>query len=333
MTSQDRSASSLGGTGEWALLAALHRRLPQGEGVLLGPGDDAAVVAAPDGRVVVTVDVLVDGVHFRRDWAGADDIGARAVAASLADVAAMGARPTAVVVGLAAPADLDTAWTLRLADGMRDEAAVVGASRVGGDVTSASQLVVSVTALGDLEGRSPVTRAGARAGDLVAVAGRLGWAAAGLAVLRRGFGSPRALVEAYRRPHPPYAAGPAAADAGATSMCDVSDGLLSDAGHIARASGVRIDLWRDRFELAEPLQALAAAYQREVWPWVLGGGDDHALVATFPVGASLPEGFVVVGEVVPSGPAEGTGEEDRERVDVTVDGALPRESAGWQHFG
>ncbi len=284
-------------TGEFALIAALGRRLPQGEGVLLGPGDDAAVVAVPDGRVVATVDVLVEGVHFRTDWAAPEAIGRRAAAASLADVAAMGARPTALLVGLAAPRTTPTAWALRLGDGLRDEAALVGASVVGGDVTSADQIVVSVTALGDLDGRAPVTRGGARPGDAVAVCGRLGWAAAGLAVLRRGFGSPRSLVEAYRRPEPPYAAGVAAARAGATSLCDVSDGLVADLGHVADASGVEVDLDRSALPVGEPLVAVAAAYGVDPLEWVLTGGDDHALVATFPAGVVRPQGFVVVGVV------------------------------------
>ena len=151
--------------------------------------------------------------------------------------------------------------------------------------------------------------------------------AAGLAVLQRGFGSPRALVDAYRRPRPPYAAGPAAAQAGATSMCDVSDGLLSDLGHVARASQVDIDLHRERFEVAEPLQALAAAYQRKVWPWVLGGGEDHALVASFPTGTSLPDGFTVIGEVRAAQEREG-----RVTPTVTVDGRTVPGPAGHEHF-
>ncbi len=121
----------------------------------------------------------------------------------------MGAVPTALLVGLAAPADLPADWALSLADGLREECEPVGASVVGGDVVRSETLTLAVTALGSLEGREPVTRSGARPGDVVAVAGRLGWAAAGLAVLSRGFRSPRVLVEAHRRPSPPYAAGTA----------------------------------------------------------------------------------------------------------------------------
>jgi len=308
--------------GEFGLVAAIGRRLPQGDGVLVAPGDDAALVAAPDGRVLVTTDVLVEGVHFRTDWCSAHDVGRRAAAASLADVAAMGGTATALVVSLAMPPVTATAWVLRLADGLRDEAHRVGASVVGGDLARSDRLTVSVTALGDLAGRAPVLRSGAQPGDRVAVAGRLGWAAAGLAVLSRGFASPRVLVDAYRVPDPPYPAGPAAADAGATAMCDVSDGLLADLGHVARASGVDIDVDPDAFEVAEPLTAVASAYGTQPLRWVLAGGDDHALVATFPDDAVLPEGFVVVGRV---GPAT-------DDPVVTVAGAPWTLDAGHDHF-
>ena len=207
---------TVGDVGEFGVVAEVIARLPQGPEVLLGPGDDAAVLAVPDGRVVATTDVLVEGRHFRRDWSDAVDIGHKAVAQSLADIAAMGARATGLLVGLGVPADLPVQWTRDLADGMREECALVGASVIGGDVVRSDKVVISVTALGDLEGRAAVTRAGARAGDVVAVAGRLGWAAGGLAVLQRGFRMPRILVAAHRRPEPPYALGPLAALAGAT---------------------------------------------------------------------------------------------------------------------
>jgi thiamine-monophosphate kinase len=310
--------------GEFRLIASIARRLPAGPGVLVGSGDDAAVVSAPDGRVVVTTDVLVDRVHFRSDWCSAHEIGRRAAAASLSDVAAMGATATALVVALTAPAETETAWVLRLADGLRDEAALVGASVVGGDLARGDQLTVTVTALGDLAGRHPVTRSGARDGDLIAVAGRLGWAAAGLAVLSRGFASPRVLVQAYRVPEPPYAAGVAAAASGATAMCDVSDGLLADLGHIADASGVVVDIDSASLTVAEPLAAVGAAYGADPLGWVLTGGDDHALAATFPADAELPEGFVLVGSV--------HAPDDSVPASVTVDGSAWVGNGGHEHF-
>lgn len=309
-----RPGTTLADTGEWALLDALQRRLPPDPRVVIGPGDDAAVVPTSD-HVVLTVDVLVEGVHFRRDWAPAQDIGARAAAASLADVAAMGAQPTVLVVGLVAPGDVETSWVLRMADGLRDEAATANASVVGGDVSSGPLVMLSVTALGDLAGRPAVTRAGAMPGDVVALAGRLGWSAAGLAVLRRGFASPRALVGAYRRPTPPYEAGLAAAEAGATAMCDVSDGLVSDLQHVAVASGVMINVDTELIEVAEPVESLARAYGRDPWAWVLGGGEDHALVATFPSECELPRAFRRIGEVI--GPADSAEPGSRQ---VLVDG-------------
>ena len=259
MAEQRKPPATLGSTGEHAWLSRMPTLLPTMAGVELGVGDDAAVVLAPDGRTVVCTDILVEDHHFKTDWSEAADVGHRAAAANLADIAAMGARPTALLVGLAAPAELPIAWAEDLLKGIRDEAALVGASVVGGDLARNDRLVVAVTALGDLEGRAPITRAGAMPGDLVAVSGRLGWAQAGLAILRRGFRSPRVLVAAHRRPEVPYASGPIAALAGATSMIDVSDGLLADVGHLALASGVHIDLDPAALQPDAPLREVASA--------------------------------------------------------------------------
>ena len=312
------ATTTLADLGEFGLIAELSRRFAQGDHVLIGPGDDAAVVAVPTGRVVVSTDVLVDGRHFRRDWAEAEDVGHRVAAANLSDLNAMGGVATALTVGLAAPPDLPAAWALGLADGIAAEAALVGASVVGGDLTSADQVMVAVTVLGYVDGE-PVRRSGAQPGDVLALAGRQGWAAGGLAVLGRGFRSPRKLVDAYRRPEPPYAAGPQARMAGATAMIDVSDGLVADVGHLAAASGVAVDITTGAFELAEPLQAVGAALGADPMGFILGGGDDHALAATFPAGAALPEGWTVIGTV-----AEGEG--------VTVDGAAYEGPTGHTHF-
>ncbi|WP_433231668.1 thiamine-phosphate kinase [Micromonospora sp. CA-248260] len=305
--------------GEFGLIDRVTARLTYGASCLLGPGDDAAVVAAPDRRVVASTDVLVEGRHFRRDWSSARDVGHRAAAANLADVAAMGATPTALLVALCIPADLDTAWAEELADGLAAEAALVGAGVVGGDMSASPTLTIAVTALGDLAGRAPVVRSGARPGDVVALAGRTGWAAAGLTVLSRGFRTPRLLVEAYRRPEVPYPAGPEAARLGATAMIDVSDGLLADLGHLAKASGVGVDLRRDAFEVPPQMRDAAQALGVDPYTWILAGGDDHALVATFPATVALPDRWRPVGRVV-----EGVG--------VTVDGDAYDGPAGWEHF-
>jgi thiamine-monophosphate kinase len=306
--------------GEFGLIRKVTEGREQPGTTLLGPGDDAAVVAAPDGRVAVSTDTLVQGVHFRLDWADPEDIGRKAVAVNLADVAAMGARPTAVVVGLACPADTPTDLVTRLSDGMAAEAARGGAGVVGGDLASSRELVISITALGDLAGRAPVTRAGARPGDVVAVCGRLGWAAAGLAVLGRGFRSPVGVVNAQRYPEPPYESGPQAAVAGATAMIDVSDGLLADLGHIAEASGVGIDVHTGKLTVAQKLGDVAGALGADPLRWVLTGGEDHAFAATFPSFTELPEGWVRIGTVA----MPGTG--------VTVDGSPYTRDSGWEHW-
>jgi thiamine-monophosphate kinase len=291
---------TVGELGEFGLIARITARFPAGPATAVGPGDDAAVVLAGDGRVVATTDLLVDGRHFRRDWSTPYDVGRKAAAQNLADIAAMGAMPTALLVGLATPPDLAAFWAERFADGLREECELVGAGVVGGDVVRSDQLVIAVTALGDLQGRAPVLRSGARSGDTVAIAGRLGWAQAGLAALRRGFRSPKAVVDAHRRPEPPYLAGPAAAIAGATSMIDVSDGLVADLGHVAAASRVTIAVSRERLEVAPPVAQVAAAVGADPLDWVLSGGEDHALAATFPASVSLPDGWRAIGQVTDS---------------------------------
>jgi thiamine-monophosphate kinase len=230
--------------------------------------------------------------------------------------------PTALLVALACPATTPVPTLTGLADGLWVEAGAAGVGVVGGDVAASPTLVVSVTALGSLEGRAPVTRAGARAGDVLALRGRVGWAAAGLAVLQRGFRSPAAVVGAQRVPEPPYAAGPEAARAGATAMIDVSDGLLADLGHIARASGVVIDLRSATIEVPARLTDVAAALGTDPRHWLLTGGEDHALAATFPPDAPLPADWIAIGQVhAGDDPA------------VLVDGR-PYEGGpgGWDHF-
>jgi len=312
--------ATLADAGEFGLIADLVALFPQGEHVLIGPGDDAAVLRVRTGHVVVSTDLMVEGRHFRRDWASATDVGHRAAAQNLSDVNAMGGRASWLTVGLAAPAELPVQWAMDFAAGFAAECELVGASVVGGDVTRAEQIVIAVTVMGACT-QAPVVRSGARAGDVLAMAGRQGWAAGGLAVLTRGFRSPRVLVEAYRRPEPPYDAGRAAAEAGATAMIDISDGLVADAGHIAADSGLAIDVHRDAFELPEPLVAVGSALNADPIEFILGGGDDHALLATFPDIGSVPTGWMVVGEARAGEP--GT---------VTVDGAAYDGPAGWTHF-
>ncbi|WP_449066297.1 thiamine-phosphate kinase [Planomonospora algeriensis] len=336
-----RCVITVGDLGEFGIVARIAGRLPQGRTVLLGPGDDAALVGAPDGRVVVTTDLLLENRHFRLDWSSAYDIGRKAAAQNLSDVVAMGADPTGIVVGLGLPATTAAGWLDDLADGFRDECDLVGASVVGGDTTRCDLVVIGVTALGDLGGRAPVTRSGARPGDVVAVAGRLGHAAAGLALLQSGRagdagpGGPApavleslaapesqavltALMDAHRRPRPPYPCGVQAAELGATAMLDVSDGLLQDLGHIADASGVRIVLDLPARTVPAELETAARLLAADPLEWVLTGGDDHALAATFPGGVRLPPAWTRIGRVT-----EGEG--------VEVEGRTS-ERGGWDHF-
>jgi thiamine-monophosphate kinase len=362
---------TLAGLGEFGLIGKLSAWLPPGPRTLVGIGDDAAVLAVPDGRVVATTDFLLEGRHFRRDWSSGQDVGHKAAARSLADVAAMGAVPSALLVALAAPPDLPVSWAADLAAGLAAECARAGASVIGGDTARASAVLLAVTGLGDLAGRAPVLRSGAVPGDVVAVAGELGHAAAGLALLSAGLRAQppegardRPLVAAHLRPEPPYDAGPEAAGLGATAMIDISDGLLADLGHIADASGVLIDLDSARLRPGDPLLAAATAVQAalrdavhlartdggsppapaastpaqapsgeapsleapslealslEALRWVLTGGEDHSLAATFPRSVTLPARWTVIGHV-----HQGQG--------VVVDAHPYPSPQGWDHF-
>lgn len=314
--------SGLSELGEFGLIEAITARLPRGGQVLLGPGDDAALVRVPDGRVVASTDALVEGRHFRRDWSTAYDVGRKAAAQNLADVVAMGARPTALLVALVLPAALPASWPIQLADGLRDECDLVGASVVGGDLVGGDAVTVAVTALGDLGGRPPMPRAGARPGDVVALAGQVGASAAGLALLSAGRLAPADLVQAHLRPSPPYQQGIEAGGLGAHAMIDISDGLVADLAHLAEASGVRVEVRSAAVRAASAwaeLSRCAGELGVEPMDWVLGGGEDHALAATFPPDAALPPPWRVIGSV-----SQGSG--------VLVDGARWAGAPGWSHF-
>lgn len=313
--------SRLGDLGEFALVAALADRLPLGPAVSVGPGDDAAVVVLPGAEVVCSLDMMVQDRHFRLDWSSAADVGRKAAAANLSDINAMGGTGAALLVGLGAPPQLEASWALEFADALAAEADLVGASVVGGDVTRAEVITIAVSVIGTCQSGT-VLRSGAQPGDVLALAGRQGWADAGYAVLTRGFRSPRVVVDAHRRPTPPYDAGPQAAALGATAMIDISDGFLQDVGHLAAASRVAIDVRSDGFAVPEPLQAVGAALGVDPMRFVLTGGDDYGLAATFPPDVALPQEWAVVGRVV----------EDSEPGTVTVDGEPYADDAGHQHF-
>ena len=321
----DEPAETLAQLGEFAVIDRLVTGHDQPEAVALGPGDDAAVVVAGDGKTVVSTDMLVAGRHFRLDWSSPHDVGRKAIAQNAADIEAMGARATAFVVGFGGPGDTPAEQVFQLADGMWDEARRLGAGIVGGDLVSAPQWVISVTVLGDLGGRAPVRRGGARAGDTLAVVGELGRSAAGYALWHNNIHKSQNIHEfdALRRrhlvPEVPYGQGRAAADAGATAMTDVSDGLVADLAHVAEASGVGVDLSSAALtDDHDAVSGAATAVGADPWAWVLGGGEDHALVATFP--GPPPTGWRVIGRVIDGPPR------------VLVDGAEWNGNPGWQSF-
>lgn len=315
----DESEPTLRQLGEFAVIDRLVRGRRQPAAVTVGPGDDAAVVQAKDGRTAVSTDMLVQGRHFRPDWSTPHDVGRKAIAQNAADIEAVGARPTAFVVGFGAPGDTPASDVDALVAGMWDEAQRIGAGIAGGDLVSCPQWVVSVTVLGDLDGRAPVLRSGATAGSVIAVAGELGRSAAGFWLYDKGIEGFDELRRRHRIPRPPYGQGAAAAAGGAQAMIDVSDGLVADLRHVAEASGVGLDLstaalGADRDALA----AAAAAARTDPWSWVLGGGEDHALVACF--AGPAPAGWRIIGRVL-EGPAR-----------VLVDGKEWTGHAGWQSY-
>lgn len=309
--------------GEFALIDRINAGREQAAHVLLGPGDDAALIAAPDGRFVVSTDMLVEGRHFRLDWSSPVDIGRKAIAQNAADVVAMGARPTAFVVALGCPAQTPVSVIEGIADGMWIEASRAGGSIAGGDLVHSEQLVVSVTAFGDLGGQAAITRSGATPGDIVAVAGELGWSAAGLAVLTgeadRSDPDFAYALATHRVPQPPYAA---VIDAFGThtptALTDISDGLLADLGHVAAASNVAIDVHSSA--LTDPeLCAVAKLLDADAMHWVSAGGEDHAFAGTWSPDIALPAGWRPIGIVT-----AGSG--------VTVDGVAPIGGTGWESF-
>ncbi len=314
---QTTDSQTLGELGEFGLIELVARQVGTSPLVLIGPGDDAAHLATGPSGTLISTDLLIEGRHFRRDWSSAHEVGRKAAACNLSDINAMGGTATALTVGFGAPADLPVEWALEMMRGFEEEAATVGAHVVGGDVTSADSVVLAITVVGEAD--PVVRRTGASPGDLVAVTGRMGLAGAGFAALSRGFRSPKAAVDAHRVPAPPYAQGPAAALAGATAMTDISDGLLADLGHVATASGVAIDIDPTAFQIVEAVGTVAEALQIEPMVFVLTGGDDYGLAATFSPGTPIPEGWTVVGSA-----GAGAG--------VTVAGAAFDGASGHQHW-
>lgn len=298
----------LGDLSEAQLVSHFRQSFPAGDRTIIGIGDDCAQVAAPEGSFVVTTDVMVEDQHFHLSWSTGYEVGARVAAQNLADIDAMGGRPTALVASVVAPRDMDADVFLDVVRGMGDRAREVGAGVVGGDLSAGDKLVLAVTAFGYCPGRV-VRRDGARPGDVVAVSGTLGFSYAGLDLLSRGVVDPswrgaeqlgtfEPFVQTYRAPHPPLGSGVTAAAGGARAMMDLSDGPAADASRMAKASGVVIEF--DRASLEEEARLLevpARACGVDPLGWVIQGGEEHGMLAAFPSDVGLPEGFRAVGRV------------------------------------
>lgn len=289
--------------GEFELITRLAPFLAMGgDDVVVGHGDDAAVIDLDGRGVCLAVDVLVDEVHFRRDLSSLEDVGFKAVAVNCSDMAAMGALPSVAVVGLCRPASLPAQDVERIYAGMHEACQRWGLRLVGGDTVAAEALALSVTVLGDIDTDKAVRRSGARAGDSLVVVGELGAAAAALAQVRAGFDADERLLAAHRRPTAQVEAGRALAELGATAMIDVSDGLGADLGHICAASSVGAVVEAALLPVAEGVGAAAVALGRDALDFAVGGGDDYALLAALPPDAAQAAaertGGVIVGRIL-----------------------------------
>jgi len=288
MREPDESTLTLRELGERGVLQRILPLLPGSAGLIVGPGDDSAVVELSSTQVVTSCDMMVE-----------EHVGHKAMTSNLADIAAMGARPIGVIVALAAPPDTPVRLVAGIARGIAQglERLAPGVGVLGGDLSTSSALTLSVTVIGDMEGRSPVLRSGAKPGDIVAVSGQPGQSERGFRLLEQATLDDGGVLSAARRnqlvSHPDVAhhlapltdldLGPQAADAGAHALMDVSDGLALDATRLAEASSVIIDFTQH-------------AVVDEAW---LVGGEDHGFLATFPPDTTIPQGFVSVGVVRP----------------------------------
>jgi thiamine-monophosphate kinase len=310
------------------LVAAIARVLSgAGPEVIVGPGDDAAVLAAGGGELVLTADALIEGVHFDLGITSARDLGYKAIVVSVSDIAAMGASPRAALVTLALRADLGAAWVIELYGGMREACNEHALWLVGGDLSRAAAIAISVTVTGEVAPGRAVTRAGATPGDLIAVTGALGASAAGLRVARGGRvrgDLDRALLHTHVRPVARVGEGSVLARYGATAMMDVSDGLAMDLGRLVRASGAGA-----RLRLGDVPVAVGATLED-----ALGGGEDYELLVALPAlealeaaAAELREAYgtplTAVGEIVAGEGVTAVEPTGAER---------PLAPEGWDHF-
>jgi len=287
-------------------------------GVELGIGDDAAVLSASNNKLVATVDMAVEGVHFRCDWSSQFQIGAKLTTANLADIFAMGAKPKYLLVAAAISQVNNSEVITELAKGIRSVADNFKVTVIGGDLSKAEIMSLSITALGELSG-NPILRSNAQVGDLLYLSALPGLSAAGLAILNRGLDRPRYVVDAHLNPK---LVAPDKLIKVATSMCDISDGLVTDAGNITKASGVAINLNKELITSApdfKDLAELANELGEDVFDWILTGGEDHFFLATVNPSNASEELGIKIGVVT-----TGSGE-------ISLDGAVIKKS-GYQHF-
>ena len=339
---QHPTPNTLSQLGEFGLIERLARKLtstqPAAGRLELAVGDDCALLTPPPGtELATTVDALIEGVHFRRDWSRPEDLGWKALAVNVSDLGAMGARPLGALISIALPADVPVRWIERFYTGLADCAAAYGCPVVGGDtVRSPQHVALSVTAFGTVpEGRA-VRRSGARVGDLLCVTGVLGDSGAGLELLQRGGPRKRgyrALYDWHLRPVPPAQAGVALAEAGLpTAMLDLSDGLGSDLRHLAKASGVGARVDARRLPISDAARRAAVELGCDPVRWALFGGEDYQLAFTVP-----PERFTEIPATL--GPYGVTatiiGAITRRGLTVTLpDGtSRPLKPEGFAHFG
>jgi len=326
--------------GEFELLAKLRERLPEaGPQVKLGSGDDAAVTV-PDGATATSVDAIIEGVHFRREEAGLEVVGRKALATALSDLAAMGAGAGEAYVVLGAPADLSEGDFLALLDGLLGLAAATGTTLAGGDVTRAPVLTLAVTVVGHAATADAfVSRGGAEPGDVLVLTGEIGAAAAGRLLL-----DDPALAKAVPEdtaarlrarqldPTPRLRTGLALAAAGARAMIDLSDGLAGDAGHLARASGVALEIDAGALPLAKGVAEIAAAAKRDPLRLAVSGGEDYELLAALPP-ERLGDASTAIGEAAETTLTPIGRVTAGEGVEIRLPGGEPLEAGGYDHFG
>lgn len=314
---------------EFDLIARLAPFLATGgDDLVVGHGDDAAVIDLDGRGVCLAVDVLVEDVHFRRDLSSLADVGWKAVAVNCSDIAAMGGTPSVAVVGLCRPAGLPVSDVEELYAGMAEACERWGLRLVGGDTVSSQALALSVTVMGAIDPASAVRRSGAKAGDRVLVVGALGGAAAGLALFRAGHEAPPELLAAHRRPVALVEAGIALAAAGATALIDVSDGFGADLLHICEASNLAATVDATRLPSADGIEAAAALLATDPLEFVAGGGDDYALLAAVPADRAEQIAADVGGVLV------GTYVEGEPSATLTLADGTARDLAGmgWDHY-